>query len=319
MTISGLSFPLKIGTRASLLAVKQAEAARDRLMAALGRPQDDFKIVRMSTTGDRIQDRTLSEIGGKGLFTQEIEAGLLDGSLDIAVHSTKDMPTRLPDGLVLAAYLPREDVRDAFISPTAATLMELPAGGVVGTASLRRGALVRHLRPDLQVIPFRGNVQTRLRKLEEGQADATLLAEAGLRRLAMTGLARETLDPARFVPAVGQGAVCIEAATGRAEILAALALVHDEDTAIGVAAERAMLAVLDGSCHTPIAAHTLLDGGRLFLRGMVLAVDGARVVEDRQEVMLGAEPLAEAEALGRAVGDSLLRKGAAKLIAAARE
>jgi len=207
---------LRIGTRSSVLALAQAAETRARLMAAHGLPEEAFAIVAMSTSGDRIQDRPLAEVGGKGLFTQEIEEGLLAGRIDIAVHSSKDMPTQLPDGLELSAFLPREDVRDAFIGRTAKRLTDLPEGAKVGSSSLRRQALIRRLRPDLRVETFRGNVQTRLRKLDAGEVDATLLALAGLRRIALTDVVTELLPVDQFPPAPGQGAICIEAASATA-------------------------------------------------------------------------------------------------------
>ena len=313
MAISGLSFPIKIGTRGSPLALAQAHETRARLMGALHQPENAFEIVEITTSGDRITDRPLSEAGGKGLFTKEIEQALLDGRIDLAVHSTKDMPTLLPEGLELAAYLPREDVRDCFISLSGHTLASLPEGARVGTSSLRRAAMLKHLRPDIEIVEFRGNVQTRLQKLAQGIADATLLAEAGLIRLG-NPIAREILDPSRFVPAVGQGAVCVEARSDRPEILEMLRLVHDEATEMRVEAERAMLAMLDGSCHTPIAAYTQLDGESLSLRGLVLSVDGARKVDVRQETALGDEPLEAAIALGMRVGEQLLAQGAGALV-----
>ncbi len=209
---------VKIGTRGSALAVAQAAEVRARLMAAHGLPEEAFEIVVISTSGDRIQDRPLSQAGGKGLFTKEIEEAMLDGRIDLAVHSSKDMPTVLPDGLEISAFLEREDVRDVFIGRSIAKLEDLPQGAKLGTSSLRRQALVLRLRPDLDVGMFRGNVQTRLRKLEEGVAEGTLLALAGLNRLGMPHIATEVMDPERFPPALGQGAICIESRIGDARI-----------------------------------------------------------------------------------------------------
>jgi hydroxymethylbilane synthase len=203
--------PYRIGTRGSPLALAQAHETRSRLMAAHGLPEDAFEIVVLSTKGDRVTDRPLSEIGGKGLFTEELEEQLSDGRLDLAVHSSKDMPTMLPEGLGLVTFLEREDVRDAFIGRAAPRLEDLPQNAVVGSSSLRRQALIRRLRPDVSVITFRGQVETRLRKLGEGQVDATLLAHAGLKRLGNIGVITELLDPESFPPAPGQGAICIEA------------------------------------------------------------------------------------------------------------
>ncbi|MBP1852264.1 hydroxymethylbilane synthase [Rhizobium halophytocola] len=268
--------PFRIGTRSSPLALAQAQEARDRLMAAHGLPAEMFEIVPLSTKGDRVQDRALAEIGGKGLFTEELEAQLLSGGLDIAVHSSKDMPTALPEGLYISAYLPREDMRDAFIGRTAPKLIELPHGAVVGSASLRRQALIRRLRPDLKVITYRGAVETRLRKLDEGQVDATLLAFAGLRRLGMPGVPTELLDPSEFPPAPAQGAICIESRIDDARIDTLLEPINDRQTFDAVSCERGFLATLDGSCRTPIAGYAICDGDMLRFSGMILTPDGSR-------------------------------------------
>jgi hydroxymethylbilane synthase len=230
--------------------------------------------VVMSTKGDRITDQPLSEIGGKGLFTAELESQLLSGELDFAVHSSKDMATRLPDGLEIVAYLPREDIRDAFVSHMAPRLAEMPISAMVGTASLRRQALVRKLRPDLQVKIFRGLVDTRLRKLAEGDADATLLAYAGLKRLGKPEVATEVLDPAVFPPAPAQGAICIEARSDNDAIRKLLEPINHADTFAAVSCERAFLEVLDGSCRTPIAGYALVEGDRIRFSGMILTPDG---------------------------------------------
>jgi hydroxymethylbilane synthase len=266
--------PFRIGTRGSPLALAQAHETRQRLMDAHGLPEQMFEIVVLSTKGDRITDRSLSEIGGKGLFTLELEEQLLDGRLDFAVHSSKDMATKLPNGLTISAYLPREDMRDAFVSHVAARLMDLPQGAMVGTASLRRQALVRMLRPDLQVKIFRGQVDTRLRKLAEGDADATLLAFAGLKRLGKPKLATELLDPEIFPPAPAQGAICVETREEDRAILDLLSAINDHATFAAVSCERAFLEVLDGSCRTPIAGYATLDGDHLRFSGMVLTPDG---------------------------------------------
>ncbi|WP_377294302.1 hydroxymethylbilane synthase [Rhizobium sp. SG2393] len=275
--------PFRIGTRGSPLALAQAHETRDRLMAAHALPQEMFEIVVMSTAGDRITDRALSEIGGKGLFTQELEDKLLSGDLDFAVHSSKDMPTRLPDGLVLSAYLPREDVRDAFIGRAAPTLMELPHGAVIGSSSLRRQALIRSLRPDIEVITYRGLVDTRLRKLAEGQVDATLLAYAGLRRLGKADVVTELLDPERFPPAPAQGAICIESRIDNAAVNDLLAAINHADTFAAVSCERAFLAALDGSCRTPIAGLARTEAGRIIFSGMILTPDGAKTHRVNQD------------------------------------
>ncbi len=270
---------LRIGTRGSALALAQAHETRARLMAAHALPEEAFEIVVISTSGDRILDRPLSEAGGKGLFTKEIEEALLAGRIDIAVHSSKDMPTRLPEGLELSAFLEREDVRDAFIGRAAPRLAELPQGATVGSSSLRRQALIRRMRPDLDVVTFRGNVQTRLRKLEEGQVAGTLLAHAGLRRLGLAGIVTELLPLETFPPAPGQGAICIESRIGDARTLALLAAIGHEATAQALACERAFLAALDGSCRTPIAGLARIDGDRLAFSGMILTPDGREVHE----------------------------------------
>lgn len=271
--------PFRIGTRGSPLALAQAHETRARLMAAHGLTDDMFEIVVLSTTGDRITDRSLSEIGGKGLFTQELEDGLLSGDLDFAVHSSKDMPTVLPQGLYLSAYLPREDVRDAFVGRTAPTLMELPHGATVGSSSLRRQALIRRLRPDINVVIFRGLVDTRLRKLAEGQVDATLLAYAGLRRLGREDVPTALLDPRDFPPAPAQGAICIESRIGDTRVNDLLQPINDRDTFDAVSCERAFLATLDGSCRTPIAGHARIDGEVLSFHGMILTPDGTKAHE----------------------------------------
>jgi hydroxymethylbilane synthase len=269
----------KIGTRGSPLALAQALETRDRLRAAHGLPEDAFAIEVISTSGDRIQDRPLSEVGGKGLFTKEIEEALLSGRIDIAVHSSKDMATVLPDGLELSAFLPREDPRDAFIGKTAPSIAELPHGATVGSSSLRRQALILRMRPDLKVVMFRGNVQTRLRKLEEGLADGTILANAGLRRLGLEHVATHLMPLGTFPPAPGQGAICIESriADERAALL--VAAIDHRPTAQALACERAFLAVLDGSCRTPIAGHAVVKGDDLSFIGLILTPDGREAHE----------------------------------------
>lgn len=270
--------PLRIGTRGSPLALAQAHETRDRLMAAHGLPEAAFAIEVIRTSGDRIQDRPLSEVGGKGLFTREIEIALVEGAIDIAVHSMKDMPTFQPEGLGIIACLPRADVRDAFITLDGTAIDALPQGATVGTSSLRRRAQLRHLRPDLHVVEFRGNVQTRLAKLREGIAAATFLAMAGLERLGLgPEVRRVPLDTAAMLPAVAQGAIGIEARLGDSRAAALLAAIADADTGTRLAAERAFLAGLDGSCQTPIAglAELLDDGRHLRLRGEILRPDGS--------------------------------------------
>lgn len=241
------SRPLKIGTRGSVLALAQAHETRARLMAAHDLPAEAFQVVAIRTTGDRVTDRPLKEIGGKGLFTREIEDALIQGRIDIAVHSMKDMPTLQPDGLIIDCLLPREDVRDAFVSPHVASIMDLPTGAVVGSSSLRRRAQLAHRRPDLKLVEFRGNVQTRLKKLEDGVAMATFLAMAGLRRLDMVHVSRGPIDPAEMLPAVAQGAIGIERRASDDATAALLRPINDVGTAQRIAAERAFLARLDGS------------------------------------------------------------------------
>ena len=307
MTQSNVVSALRIGTRGSPLALAQARMVRQHLAAAHGWDEDAIEIKVIRTSGDRIQDRPLSEVGGKGLFTKEIEDALLSGAIDLAVHSAKDMPTVLPDGLMLAACLPREDVRDVFISRKAATLRDLPQGAVVGTASLRRQAMVRRLRPDISVVPFRGNVETRLRKLDAGEVDATLLALAGLKRLGLADKATSLLDVQEFLPAVGQGVVTIEVRVDDARTRELLAKIDHRDSATALECERAFLGVLDGSCRTPIAGLAVLDGERLIFRGLILRPDGSEVFETTRSgtrgdaAALGAD--AGAELKGRAPPD----------------
>ncbi|MER2607171.1 MAG: hydroxymethylbilane synthase [Siculibacillus sp.] len=295
---------VRIGTRGSALALAQAHETRERLAAATGRSPEDFEIVVIKTSGDMILDRPLSEVGGKGLFTKEIETALLDGSIDLAVHSSKDMPTVLPDGLHISAFLPREDVRDAFLSKKAGSLAALPAGAVVGTSSLRRRAMVKRLRPDLEVVEFRGNVQSRLRKLEEGVADATLLANAGLRRLGLDAEITSLIEVEDFLPAVGQGAICIETRVEDAATNAMVGLIHHPETAVALTLERAFLRELDGSCRTPIAGLARVEGGTVHFEGLILRPDGSEA-----HAISRSGPVAEAEAIGRAAGEVLKALG----------
>jgi hydroxymethylbilane synthase len=274
---------VRIGTRGSPLALAQAREVRERLEAAHGPGQLACEVRAIKTSGDRIQDRPLSEAGGKGLFTKEIEEALIAGEIDLAVHSMKDMPTLLPAGLTIACYLPREDVRDAFVSAKVSTLAELAAGAVVATSSLRRQAQVRWLRPDLAVVPMRGNVDTRLRKLEAGEADATLLACAGLKRLGLEERITSAMPVDQMLPAVAQGAIGVEARADDLVIAQLLAAINHQSTALAVTAERAFLAKLDGSCRTPIAGLAELDGGRLTFRGMILTPDGGQCHATRRE------------------------------------
>lgn len=295
--------PFRIGTRGSPLALAQAHETRDRLGAAFGLPQEAFEIVVIKVTGDAVQDRPLKEIGGKGLFTREIEDALLDGSIDIAVHSMKDMPVEQPGGLILDTYLPREDVRDAFVSLGGGALADLAQGAVVGTSSLRRKAQLLARRPDLRIVEFRGNVQTRLRKLSEGVAEATFLAMAGLNRLGMAEVPRQPIEPEDILPAVAQGAIGIERRMSDTRAATMLEAIHHGPTGQRLAAERAFLAALDGSCQTPIAGLAELDGGTLRLRGEILRVDGSEVISDDQIAAIedGAE-------LGQVMARKMLEK-----------
>jgi hydroxymethylbilane synthase len=270
---------LRIGSRGSPLALVQAREVQSRLAAACGLDVGRIEIKVIRTTGDRIVDRPLAEAGGKGLFTKEIEEALLAGTIDLAVHSSKDMPTVLPAGLELSAFLPREDARDAFISRNVKSLLDLPAGAAVGTSSPRRQAQVKLLRPDLAVVPLRGNVETRLRKVEAGEVDATLLAVAGLKRLGLLAAATALLDVEEFIPAVGQGAIGIETRADDAATRGLVTAIGDADTATAVTAERAFLAVLDGTCRTPIAGHAHISDGVVRFRGMIAKPDGSAAFE----------------------------------------
>ncbi|RVV97445.1 hydroxymethylbilane synthase [Mesobaculum littorinae] len=297
--------PLKIGTRGSPLALAQANETRDRLAQAWDLPQEAFQIVVIRTTGDRVIDRPLREIGGKGLFTKEIEDALLSGGIDIAVHSMKDMPVDQPQGLTLDTYLPREDVRDAFVTLNRGLLSELGEGAVVGTSSLRRRAQLLHRRPDLQVVEFRGNVQTRLQKLADNIAEATFLACAGLNRLGRDDVPATPVEPDEMLPAVAQGAIGIERRLEDRATADLLAAIHDADTARRIGAERAFLARLDGSCETPIAGLAEEDAGILRLRGEILRPDGSESLAD--EV---SGPVEDGPEMGRALAETLLSRAA---------
>lgn len=265
---------IRIGTRGSPLALAQAREVRDSLAASSGRPIDEFEIAVIRTTGDRIQDRPLADAGGKGLFTKEIEEALLVGEIDLAVHSMKDVPTVLPADLAMTAMLPRGDVRDAFICPLASSLRDLKPGAVVGTSSLRRAAQVLHLRPDVRIVSFRGNVQTRLQKLADGLADATVLAAAGLARLGMTNRITAMIESSEMLPAVAQGAIGVEIRADDEAVRTLLGAINHAPTVLCVSAERAFLARLEGSCRTPIAGLAWLDGSSLVVRGEILSPDG---------------------------------------------
>ncbi len=264
------------------MALAQAYETRDRLSAAFELPQDAFAIIVIKTTGDRVQDRPLKEIGGKGLFTREIEEDLLSGKIDIAVHSMKDMPVLQPEGLVLDCYLPREDPRDAFVSPGLTGLYQLQPGAVVGTSSLRRKSQVLLNWPELKIVEFRGSVQTRLKKLTDGVAKCTFLAMAGLNRLEMANVPATPIPVSDMLPAVAQGAIGIERRVNDYRVAELLTPIHDTETGQRLAAERAFLTALDGSCETPIAGLAELDGTTLRLRGQVLRPDGSEAIDDDQ-------------------------------------
>lgn len=305
---------VRIGTRGSPLALVQAEEVRRRLAAAwpeLAQP-DAILVVPIKTTGDRIQDRTLADAGGKGLFTKEIEEALLAGTIDIAVHSMKDMSTWLPEGLTIDCLLPREDPRDVLIGP-AKRIADLPDGAIVGTSSLRRQAQVLAQRPDLRIVALRGNVETRLRKIAAGEADATLLALAGLRRLGMEHRASAVLSTQEMLPAVAQGAIGIECRTSDMHTHELLAAIHDAGTGAVVAAERALLARLDGSCRTPIAALAVLEGtSTMRLDALIATPDGKRVLRTQR---VGAA--SDGVSLGDDAGRELRRDGGPEFFAAA--
>jgi hydroxymethylbilane synthase len=294
---------LKLGTRGSPLALAQAHELRQRLAEARAVTQEEIEIVVIRTSGDKISDRSLAEAGGKGLFTKELDEALLDERIDVAVHSAKDLQTLLPAAIVIAGYLPREDARDALIAPRFGGLDKLPSGALIGTASVRREAQLRRVRPDIEVRLLRGNVDTRLRKLAAGECDATLLALAGLKRLGREGEATEILDAARFIPAVGQGAIALATRAGNAKHLSLLAPVLDGPTERALAAERAFLNELDGSCRTPIAGHAVLAGGHLRFCGLALRQDGTNAVEVARE---GAAE--DAEKLGTDAAGELLAR-----------
>lgn len=301
---------LALGTRGSPLALAQATMVREDLMGVLDLDPEDIRLDVMKTSGDLIADRALAEAGGKGLFTKELDAALLAGTIDLAVHSAKDMPTVLPDGIVIAGYLPREDVRDAFISPHAATLADLRQGARIGTASLRREAQVRRLRPDIEVGLLRGNVETRLARVREGRFDATLLALAGLKRLGLADMATSVLDTEVMLPAVGQGAIAITARTGDAETREAIEQISHPETGVALAAERAFLKVLDGSCRTPIAGLARVEGGVVHLRGLLLAKDGSDAV-----LVTRTGSIDDAAALGEDAGREVIARANPALLA----
>jgi len=303
---------LTIATRESALALWQAEHVRSRLTSRYR--GTSVELLGVTTQGDRIVDRPLAAIGGKGLFIKELENALRDGRADIAVHSLKDVPMDLPDGFVLAAISAREDARDAFVSVRYAALSSLPADSVVGTSSLRREAQLRERHPGLRIDPLRGNVQTRLAKLDEGRYDAVVLAAAGLKRLGLGTRIRALLDPDESLPAPGQGALAIECRADRADLLQALAPLADRGTTLATAAERAFSRALGGSCQTPLAAYAEWEEGRLWLRGLLASRDGREVLRGERESPVG--DVDDACALGTALADDFLRRGAHRLAAA---
>ncbi|RDE09683.1 hydroxymethylbilane synthase [Pelagibacterium lacus] len=305
---------LTIGTRGSPLALKQAEEVRSRLAAVNGLDADAIAIRVIKTSGDIILDRPLSEVGGKGLFTKELEVALAGGEIDLAVHSAKDVATAIDPGFTLAAYLPREDVRDAFLSLIAKSPDHLPEGAIIGSSSLRRRAQMKRFRPDFRTVEFRGNVQTRLQKLADGVAQATLLAMAGLNRLGEAHRVTHVLDVAHFPPAPAQGAIVIETRAGDGAATRLAAMLDDPATRAMVEAERAFLTVLDGSCRTPIAAYSSLSDGRMSLFGQILLPDGSEVFED--------EMTADADAgrdLGTRLGEKLLADAGPDFIARVKQ
>lgn len=300
---------IKIGTRGSRLALAQAEETRARLAAAHGFDPARIEIVAITTTGDRIRDRPLSEIGGKGLFTKEIEEALLSGAVDLAVHSMKDMPAVLPAPLTIAAYLPREDARDAFISNLCTRIADLPQGCTVGSASVRRAAQLKRLRPDITVVNLRGNVETRLAKLDRGEVAATFLACAGLNRLGLSHRITAPVPEDEMLPAVAQGAIGIEIRQDDTRMRALLAAVNDTPTEIAVTCERAFLSVLEGSCRTPIAGHAIIEDDTISFRGEALTLDGSMTFTAQR-----SGPIADAARLGREAGEEVKAKGGGHLL-----
>lgn len=304
---------LRIGARGSKLSRTQTEHAAALLRRGVALREDAIAFAWITTSGDRIQDRTLIEAGGKGLFTKELDEALLDGRIDLAVHSLKDLPTRLPAGIVLACVPEREDPRDAFVSLKANALSELPPGAVIGTASLRRQAQALHLRRDLAIVTLRGNVDTRLAKLEAGVADATFLALAGLKRLGLEARATSLVDPHAMPPAACQGALAITARTGDTNTLALLAQIENRDSRAEIEAERAFLDALDGSCRTPIGALARVEAGALTFIGDVLTPDGATRWRRDASIALGGDANADARDLGARLGAEIRAEAGAAI------
>jgi hydroxymethylbilane synthase len=302
---------LVIATRESALAMWQAGHVRDELRSR--HPSCDITLLGITTQGDRVVDRPLADIGGKGLFIKELEQAMADGRADLAVHSLKDVPMEMPPGFVLAAIMTREDPRDAWVSARFPSISQLPARSVVGTSSLRREAQLRERYPEIDVVPLRGNVNTRLKKLDEGQYAAIILAAAGLKRLGFADRIAALIDPDESLPAVGQGALAVECREDRADIAAALAPLDDRATSLATAAERAFGLRLGGNCHTPLAALAVWEGDRLRLRGLIASRDGLRVL--RGERTVKTMGLSDAQALGDSLGAQFLERGAAEILA----
>ena len=303
---------LMIATRESALALKQAEHVRARLVTLY--PEAAVELLGVTTQGDRVQDRSLAEIGGKGLFIKELELALSDGRADLAVHSLKDVPMDMPEGFILAAISEREDPRDAFVSNRYLDLASLPGGARIGTSSPRRQAQLRERDPLLSIQMLRGNVNTRLAKLDQGQYDAIVVAAAGLRRLGLAARIASLLDPEECLPAVGQGALALECRADRADIVAALRPLADRETTLATTAERAFARALSGSCHTPLAAHAIFRHDALWLRGLLASESGTDVMRGEKSAKVGDEQ--GADALGRALGADFLSRGADRLVAA---
>ncbi|MGD8369114.1 MAG: hydroxymethylbilane synthase [Desulfobacterales bacterium] len=298
---------ITIGTRGSQLALWQANWIRSALERF--EPALEVRTFKIKTRGDKILDVPLAKVGGKGLFVKEIEEAILDGRVDLAVHSMKDMPAEIPEGLCIGAVPKREAPQDVLIARHAARFADLPEGAVIGTSSLRRGAQLRHVRPDLSIRPLRGNLDTRLKKLESENLDAVVLAAAGVRRLGLERRITEVLDEEIMLPAVGQGALCVEVRSGDARILERVSRLDDPETRITVTGERAFLARLEGGCQVPIAAHGRIVDGRLLLTGLVSDVEGTRLIKETAE-----GPAESAEALGKELAETLLARGARKIL-----
>jgi hydroxymethylbilane synthase len=304
-----VTFDVRIATRKSPLAVWQAEHISAELTKR--EPGLTVDLVKLSTKGDKILDQALSKVGGKDLFVKEIEHALFDGRANVAVHSLKDVPTDVPEGLAITAFPPREDPRDALVSTKGYTMATLPKGAIVGTCSLRRASQVLRLRPDIQIVPIRGNVQTRLRKLDEENMDATLLAYAGLIRMEMQSVATEVLDPSVSLPAIGQGILAVETLAADAVTSKRVRALDDAHARAAATMERAFLAKLQGGCQVPIAGYATIEGDIISMRGLVAALDGSLVFEDEAQ-----GPISDAADLGTELAERLLAAGAGKVLEA---